>query len=71
MEKGFAAEERISLRFMCFAESACGAGTPWGVLRKSSLKASPPGFQLALVSCSLSSCGQLKVTPVGRSLEVP
>jgi len=38
---------------------------------KNSLKASPPGFHLAVVSSSLSRCGQLKVTPVGRVLDVP
>lgn len=34
MEKGFAAEGQINLGFMFFAESAHGAGTPWGVLHK-------------------------------------
>lgn len=38
---------------------------------KSRHKASPPGFHLALVSYSLSRCGQLKVMPVGNILEVP
>lgn len=38
---------------------------------KSSHKPSPPDFHLALVSYSLSRCGQLNGMPVGNILEVP